>query len=411
VSRPAIPTTSLSRPQSIVATLLIVGTCGLIIHAALTFTRAQDWLPFKAAPALARNGEWRSLYPARGATSLFDVSSDYKDAARAVFSPGEIAAFDEATLTAFISPPPAAFLLPWNPGTDFRLSMRLWRLAVTLPMVLAIVWIAWEQAQIGTDAMLQWGIVTAFFSPVLTYVAGSGQPSGWLIAAAMVSFAQANTTRSIVGAFTLSLGIVTKATPLGVVFGLFFARRFQMALIAFSLSFLAVALTWPFAGLPAWSEFLDSSVRLLSTVVTDWNNASIDAAMVRTGFVRWPALVIRAALILLAAWTIVRAQQNSRKIAAVWIGWLASTPLLWVHYLPVLMTALTRTSPRVALLSYAACASLTLPFVASLLGLTSGIVGTVLALSWLATSAWLLSESAWMAGAPCRDEHRNRLRS
>lgn len=94
--------------------------------------------------------------------------------------------------------------------------------------------------------------------------------------------------------------------------------------------------------------------------MADWNNASVDALLQRlisshtdssfqlpTVAVTTVAWFVRAFLLGCACVRVVRARTHSARVGAVWVAWLASTPLLWTHYLAVLMPLLSGTSRNV----------------------------------------------------------------
>jgi uncharacterized membrane protein AbrB (regulator of aidB expression) len=82
---------------------------------------------------------------------------------------------------------------------------------------------------------------------------------------------------------------------------------------------------------------------------------------------------------------------RERRAAAAWLGWLAATPLLWFHYLVVLVPILgvapaRRFGPALILLGVVSAV-----MVARFAGRSSGLLTFALCAVWLASAAWVLS--------------------
>ena len=205
--------------------------------------------------------------------------------------------------------------------------------------------------------------------------------------------------------------MLCKATPVLVVVGLWLAGRRRLAGIAAALTAAVVALSGPTVGLEAWDRFLAISWRIGRTVITDWGNVSADATLLRlatgagdsvfrqsSGVPLVGAWILRVTLVLLACWQVLRSEASSaRRISAAWIAWMAATPLLWLHYLSVLVPLFASTSmgPRSRHAPLLLTAGLSAVLVARVAGVNVGAVGSAGGLVWLTSASWLLSHAAW----------------
>jgi hypothetical protein len=371
---------------------------------------AQDWLPFHLAAKLAAAGRWEALYPPATATSLFDVPQAYEDLARHTFSTNGATAFRPETLTAFVSPPPAAFLLALLRDAPWRTSMIVMRLALALPLCGALLLFGERVAGSDPRARWQWSRICLLGSPLFMYAIASGQPSAWTATACILSALPATVGLEIAGGTALALAVLTKATPAVVVVGLWVVGRRRIASVAMALAVAAFVASSPFTGIDAWRAFAGISVRLGRTVITDWNNMSIDAMMLRSAtqaadaYLHQPdeigaslSWLGRGVLFLAAVWSASRPRASMiRRVSAVWVIWLAATPLLWLHYATALIPLLGSTSIRHRRSAAVLAGLLSSVLLMRIYGAGSVLVGNVASAAWLTSAAWLLSGRAWV---------------
>lgn len=383
-------------------TLRLMVACAIIVAGGLATSAAQDWIPFHVAAGLASRGLWPSIYPPNSAQSLFDVTTDYREEARRSVQHDGAPAFLDSTLTSFVSPPPAALALQPFTKSAWRTSVTVWRLALAIPMVLALLWFA---ASAGDPAAAgRWSWLCLAGAPLASYVVQSGQPSGWLMVAAAMSVLPATAPRDAAGGLALGLGVVFKATPLLVIAGLWLAGRRRLALIAAAVAASAVIGSLPLTGVESWTRFSAVSARLASVVITDWNNAAIDAALLRpvagvdAVFHKPTTLTfvvsqLSRLLLLIACLAVAGrpAVEPARRAAAAWIAWMAVTPILWLHYLLLLVPLFGAQPGRKSGAGLVLVGLLSAAFLARVAGWQSGTHGYVLGAVWLASALWLLS--------------------
>lgn len=383
-----------------------------ILAVAVAVPFAQDLLPFYLAAKLAPAGRWESVYPAPTATSLFDVPHAFLDLARHTVGSVWGIAFRPETLTAFISPPPAAFLLAPLRDAPWLVNMVSMRLALALPLCAALLAFGGRLAGPEPRAPRLWSRLCLAASPLLLYTIAIGQPSAWVATACLLSVLPATFGLEIAGGTFLSLAVLTKATPAVVVAGLWIVGRRRMASVAAMLTAAAIVATFPFTGLDAWRGFGGVAVRMGRTVITDWNNMSIDAMVLRSAihladsYWRQPGAVAtsiswlgRAGLLLAALWSASRpGASTARRVTAVWVFWLAATPLLWLHYATALIPLLGATAVRHWRPAAVLAGSLSAVLLVKIGWADSFLSGHVACAAWLASAAWLLSDRAWSPG-------------
>lgn len=361
---------------------------------------AQDWFPFQIAARMAATGAWSELYPPPSATSQFDHSAAYVAIATTRDGPSD-PAIARDYLTAFVSPPPAALLLMPFGELPWRYAQTGWRLALAIPSVISMLWLA-AAFRDQRAKLEQWSWVALVSAPLLFYTAYMGQPTAWLFTAAVITIGPSTKSSDLAGGLALMLGILCKATPAIVVVLLWFAGRRRLAAIAVAGTVAVALLTIPATGLGAWHYFARSSADLSAVVITGWNNASIDAAMMRwsvgesSGFHPWSfgpwltAQAIRVLLLILTIRAVATAASPPTRVACAWLGWLASTPLLWLHYLLLLGPAVVVTNGRRATAALAAYATLPAVLVARIAGWQGEAQGYLLSAAWLAVALLVL---------------------
>lgn len=321
------------------ATLAFLILAILLGYAAFFGPLGQDWFPLHIAGSLARQGDWSAVYLPAEAQSLFDVSPAFRATARAEVPAN---AFDPRVVTAYLSPPPAAVLMMPLAG-HWRISLLLFRLLIAGAMLGAI-GLAWR-----VDAR-PWTAAALGVAPLLAYTVYLGQTSGLLLVPAVIAVLPPTKARDTAGGLALGLVVLTKATPLIAVVGLFALGRRRLALIAVGAAAVVTLAAWPWTGVEPWLAFWHSASRLSGVVINAWANVSVDAGVVRLSVpasdwqwwtltsgqqaVAWSA---RIALLLAAGWGLWRQHP-----VAPWLAWLAATPVLWSFYLIVLVPSLVR---------------------------------------------------------------------
>lgn len=332
--------------------MILAGLCAVLLGVAVSTMPGQDWVPFEVAATLARERAWHDVYPVERAISLFDVTDRFRALAL-----GLGLNVPAAGVTAFISPPPAALMLAPMTAAPNTLSNAFWRLIIALPLCLAMFVFGEWRHRVAHVSPWQWAVVCLTAGILPFYIVGAGQPSGWLFVAAVCSVLPASRRVDAAGAVTLALACMTKATPVLVIVGLWFAGRRRFAVGTTVLLIVWVIGSWPWTGVEAWRTFLASATHIGGHVMADWNNASVDALLQRVvsgktdASLQSPGMLVsvlgwsvRLLLLGAASLRVVRAHSPAARAGAVWVAWLASTPLLWTHYLTVLMPLLPMTS-------------------------------------------------------------------
>jgi hypothetical protein len=377
--------------------LLAAMSATLSLEAVSNDAIAQDWLPFRVAASLAPSSRWSDIYPDGAISQLFDVPPAFRAAAAAHVEREGPLAITGNTLTAFVSPPPAAFLLSPMATVSSPTALRVSRLALALPLVATMIVFAAVGCR-NPDMRLRWSLLCLVAYPLLSYTIGIGQPSAWLFSAAVASLVTVAWV-DVIGGVALGLAAVTKATPIGVAIALILLGRRRLGEVALAVAVLATVLTAPQSGVDAWRRFASVASHIGRSVVPDWNNASIDADLIRwlTGRAvasfTTPGTGLGLTLVALKmtaigalfwlAWRCWR--EPSHRIASIWIAWLVLSPMLWLHYLVVLVP-LAGTVPRqrfpVVLLSVAAL-SLSLVIRTRV---NPVVLGHIVTLAWLVTA-------------------------
>ena len=332
--------------------MVLAGLCLVLLAVALNSTPGQDWVPFQVASILAGQRAWHDVYPVSHARALFDVTDTFRDTAR-----GLGLDLPANGITGFVSPPPAALLLTPFSTWPVLWSHALWRLVIAVPVCLAVLAFGEFRHRVAGVSPWEWVGVCLVAGILLFYIVGAGQPSGWLFVAAVCSALPASRRTDTAGGLALALACMTKATPLLVVVGLWLAGRRRLARVSACALAGWAAAAWPWTGAQSWQVFLDSAAQIGQRILADWNNASVDALVQRlvsgrtdSNFQQPTTLVTVVAWtlrVVLVGWSAVRlftARTAHARVGAAWTAWLASTPLLWTHYLAVLMPLVPGTS-------------------------------------------------------------------
>jgi hypothetical protein len=103
--------TATSQPTPPDVAVLTGLAIAFVLAAALSDGIAQDWLPFRVAATLAPSSRWSEIYPDAAAGNLFSVPETFRDLTAAQLTADGPFAIPAEAVTAFVSPPPAAFLL------------------------------------------------------------------------------------------------------------------------------------------------------------------------------------------------------------------------------------------------------------------------------------------------------------
>jgi hypothetical protein len=372
---------------------------------------AQDLLPFQAAAELAKRGSFEGVYPPQELGNLFDVNDRFREVSLVIA--GE--EYPAESVTAFVAPPPAIILGQLLPSFS-TLATCIWRVIIAATLLLSLVLLECDLRRTTQKISLSWNLVVLGMLPLMLYVVFLGQTSAVLMAAATVTALAASTTRSLAGGFLLGVVTGTKAFPGAIILAAAFMRRRLFAAIALMTLAVMSLIVLIVAPLTLWSDFFAVFGKLGTHVVADWNNASLDAGLTALAlgrvnpmlvqpplWARMLALVARASLVGLALWIATRRGSINprRRWSAIWVALLASTPLLWLHYLVSLLPALQvelREGNRVApvLMAFGLSAGL-LTFRL----LPSGLVSTFNVVGWLAAGSMVLSFAL--------REHRRRM--
>jgi hypothetical protein len=324
----------------------LAATALLLVVTAIAAPSSQDWIPFQTASLLVSKGLWSDVYPMASAGSLFDVTPRFSQAA------ASIASFPPGTLPGFVAPPPAAFLALVFQALPPAAAQALARLAQIVPLLIALVWQERALRDRSPNGRSDWSLLLLSSVPLLFYTVLVGQPSAWLVPAAAATLLPPSKTTDTVGGVCLALAALCKATPLALIPALWWLGRRRLAVIAGGVVVAATIVTLPFTPMSAWIGFLQTVSRLSSVVIADWNNLAPDAFFTLwgrgTAGENWEAALsveraagvsIRIALLGAAVYVVVARSTSgsTRRHAALWLAWLSASPLLWLHYLVVLL--------------------------------------------------------------------------
>jgi hypothetical protein len=373
----------------------------LVFEAAFSNAVAQDWIPFRVAAALAPSSRWSQIYPEPAASDLFSVPLGFQAIAKANLTREGPLALRDDELTAFISPPPAAFLLAPLVALPWTAALVVSRFALALPLAAAM--FAFAVLASGDSRMrLRWSWLCLVGSPLLTYTIASGQPSAWLFSAAVASVVS-TLWLDVIGGVSLGIAIVTKGTPLVLAVGLLMLGRRRLGGIALAAAGAATAMTAFQSGPEGWRHFASIAGYVGRSVLTDWNNVSVEAEVLRwTSGHASPSfsslgVVIGAtvvALKLLAVggliWSAWRSRGGLRGISALWIAWLIASPMVWLHYLVALLPLVGTVPARRSSIAVLCVASLSLPIWLRPLGASALVIGHVATFAWLATACLVM---------------------
>jgi Glycosyltransferase family 87 len=373
----------------------------LVFEAAFSSAVAQDWIPFRVAATLAPSSRWSEIYPEATASNLFSVPLVFQAIAKANITREGPLALPDNELTAFVSPPPAAFLLAPLVTLSWTAALVVSRFALALPLVAAMFAFA-VLASTDSRMRLRWSWLCAIGSPLLMYTIAIGQPSAWLFTAAVASVVSTRWL-DVIGGVALGLAIVTKGTPLALAVGLLLLGRRRLGGFALAVAGAAIGLTAFQSGPEGWGRFVSIAGHVSRSVLTDWNNVSVEAEVLRwtsghasPSFSSLGVVIGRTvvALKLLAVggliWSAWQSRGGLRGISALWIAWLIASPIVWLHYLVALLPLVGTVPSQRSSLAVLCVASLSLPIWLRPMGASALVIGHVATLAWLATACLVM---------------------
>lgn len=252
------------------------------------------------------------------------------------------------------------------------------------------------------EAQIQWALTCLAATPLMFYLISLGQTSAWIMAAAAVTLVDRNRWLDAIGGVLLGLTVLTKLTPLAiaVAFWLIGRRPFAAwAMIGAGLLGCA-SVSRDISG---WHEFGVSFSRLAREIISGWNNASLDAEAMRltsgiadalfrtpTSSIWLGLLLVRVAgLLFLARMALDQRRTDMDRAAAIWLGWLVATPLLWLHYLVVLLPILGMMTRRGFAWAPIVAFLLSMPVLLFLSGVNLVVVGHAATAAWVAAALWI----------------------
>lgn len=371
---------------------------------------SQDFLPWYSAGQLVLTEQVDEIYLPATSTDLFSSRPAFIQASLA--AAGRSANAHE--VTAFVAPPPSLLLtfpLLW---LSYPAAATLWRLLLAGVAIASLHTLAARRNEIADHGESRWIVGVLLFLPILGHAITAGQPSVLLLGAAALGVGN---TRWAAVCFpaALAAAIMFKVFPVLLIGFLFLMGRRRVA--GWTLGICTVWTILSFATLPGalWIGFFEGLRALTQGVITDSNNLSIDALLLRwasgettvrfTSPQAWTAILAgatKAAVLALAVATAAgwRQANEDRRWSASWIGTLSLTPLLWIHYLVVLPAVLPMRSSRDQLYSMvllvAAGAWMVLRSVDAIPALLLGTLGSLL---------WLLVVAAVLVREPAGDQH------
>lgn len=310
----------------------------LLVVAALPLA-PQDFLPFFTAADLVVDGQWTTVMLPETATHLMDSAPLFVERSQA------LGGLEPAYITGFVAPPASLVLVAPLLSLPFTWAATVWR------MVFAGIWIASFHALDAEirarvpDQRLAWSLVLVSLLPAVIYTGALGQTSPLLFAAVIAGIRAMRTGDPRVAGVLVGLAGVFKLGPLGVL--PFLPRRAWLpaAGVAGGLSLLSVLLfPWEL-----WPAFFASSANLGSHVMAMTGNVAAAAVGQRlvTGeavpFLQAPTAVslglgwgLRLATLAAAVFVNWRRPHSLAGWSCAWVAVLALSPLLWIHYLPLL---------------------------------------------------------------------------
>jgi hypothetical protein len=318
---------------------------------------SQDFLPWYSAGQLLLAGQADQIYLPGDARDLFSSSASFIQTS--LSAAGGAAEADE--ITAFVAPPPSLLLtLPLN-VFPYPVAAVLWRLALAGIAIAALHGLAPRRGQVENGEAHRWTLGVLLFLPLFAYTIGVGQPSMFLLGAAVLAEPSRRCWAPWVFAAALSAAIVFKAFPALLVGFLFLMGR--RALCGWVLGICGLWTTLSFVFLPGalWIDFFEALRAVGRGVITDTNNLSIDALLLRLAsgetttlfatpptWVQLVAGAAKAGVLALAVATAVgwRQLDAERRWGAAWVATLSLSPLVWAPYLVVLPAILPCRSAR-----------------------------------------------------------------
>jgi hypothetical protein len=314
----------------------------VLLLVALSPGPAQDLASFRVGAALARSAP-ADVYPRADFDSLFAVTPRFRAAALAD-DPRQ----PPASVTGFVATPPT-LLLPFSAGTA-PVATWVWRVLAAVGAASALLRL--HDRVVAPDARTAFALLATLCFPVLGYGVWLGQTAWlWLVLATFLA-ERAGREQAREGLAIAALSLF-KVTPLVVLVPLALRRRWGAVGVAAGVVCGAVAASLVLLSPSLWADFARTSLVLGTHVIPDWNNASVEALLVRTStgatsrLVAIQAPVAAVGLMLrlgLWIWTI-----RTRRTDVALLAACASTPLLWTHTLavaPALLAPSLESQPR-----------------------------------------------------------------
>jgi alpha-1,2-mannosyltransferase len=233
-----------------------------------------------------------------------------------------------------ITPPLLAVIAIPFAVLPFGLGVALWNLVCTAAFVGALVLLGVRDRRVMLIALCSFPFVSSLIL---------GQPDGLFALAAAIAWRWRDSWR---GAVAVGVLVAAKLLAWPLLLWLLVTRRVKCSAIALSTAVALLLLSWApigFKGLVDYPKLLAADARAFAT-----RSHSIVAGAMRLGISERLGSALAIAVAAAVAVAIVRAARGSDRgyfAAAIVVGLLAS-PLLWSHYLVLLLVPLAIGRPR-----------------------------------------------------------------
>ncbi|MEL6349602.1 MAG: glycosyltransferase family 87 protein [Myxococcota bacterium] len=362
----------------------------------------QDYAPFISAAVLVREGHPEDVYLPPDAENLFDTRPGFQAVSARVLN--------AVQPTAYVSPPPAVGLGWPSLWVPVQVAMIGFRLSMNLLVFIGVWWLDRQIWQKDAVRGRQWSLLLLGMTPLFVYSTLLGQTSGLLIMVGAAGVLAPQTARDLLAGVALSIVTIAKLLPLALIAGALAMRRRPLGLSALLAGLLVTVLSLLWLPLELWASFFTSLQTLGGTVIADRNNASADALLAHlqvggvgaqlvtpTAWAWWMSNGIRIGLVGAGLWLAYGRTPASpaRRFGALLLVFLALTPLLWVHYLQVLLPILwvelyESRSARTGWVFVALGWGLSIPIILRLSGVDEAIIQIVATATWLTAAGGVL---------------------
>jgi hypothetical protein len=234
----------------------------------------------------------------------------------------------------FVTPPPLAILaIPFS-LLPFGISVAAWNLSCAVGFAAALRVLGIRDWRVYAVAVCSWPFVISLIM---------GQPDGLFALLAAIAWRWRDSPQ---GAAACGALIAAKLFALPLLLWLLVTRRFRLAAVAAASAAGLLAASWAcigFKGLVGYPKLLVADARAFET-----RSHSVVAAAMRVGASEQVARLAAVTFAALVALAIVRAARRSDFgyfAAALLVGLLAS-PLMWSHYLVLLLVLLAIARPQ-----------------------------------------------------------------